>query len=425
MASWHQIFAVILGIISQTVGYSEDELRYDLFATYDKLSRPSKTTAVDFRVTIKHFEMDERSHSLMVDAWMLNEWEDPRLKWDPEDYGAIPKITVPHDMLWKPDIAVYNSANVGENLAYGNIQALLFAHGRIVFVPPAKLHFTCVMDLTRWPHDTHNCTCIIGSWMHDGHAIDLRLPDDKPELDLPVRFTEDGRNISRGSWNLVDSSIVREVKNYSCCDEPYITIHMSMLVTRNAPAYEWTVKGPAIGLSILTLVVFLLPPAAGEKVIFGILCLLLDMVYIAFASSTISLAPSHLPLIVEMICKQATLVIASIVISALSLRVARDPHTSGLPSFVKTPLLALSPCFCLESYKNLASRVHHHPYSPHPLKTDEYDVKENGNGHVYVPEVSTCPGFDWLLLSAFLDRVCLVIYVIIFVVNMYKFSAIL
>ncbi|XP_064089979.1 neuronal acetylcholine receptor subunit alpha-6-like [Macrobrachium nipponense] len=248
MTSWFQIFAVLLGIVSQTNGYnSEDKLRHDLFATYDKFSRPSQTTAVNIRISIKHFEMDERSHSLMVDAWMSNEWRDTRLSWNPNGYEAIPSITVPHDMLWEPDIAVYNSADVGGNLAYGNVLALLNSRGMIVFVAPAKLHFTCVMDLTGWPHDTPNCTCVIGSWMHDGHAINLRLPDDKPELSLPARFTEDGRNISRGSWKLVDSSIVRKVKNYTCCKEPYITIHMVDAGYADAPAYEWTVKGPAIG----------------------------------------------------------------------------------------------------------------------------------------------------------------------------------
>ncbi|XP_068218644.1 acetylcholine receptor subunit alpha-like 2 [Palaemon carinicauda] len=429
MGLWLRILITGMVMISQTGAYRghEEQLRNDLFRTYNQLILPAESTLVVISVRIMHFEMDERRHSLMVDTWFSIEWTDPRLKWNPEEFGGINKIHVPYEMLWIPDIAIYNSANGGEDMAFGTTQALLYYNGSIVFVPSVKLDFSCVMDLTLWPHDSHNCTCVIGSWVHDGIAIDLHLKADKPESNLPVRVTNGGRNLTRNSWDLVDSNITREVQNYLCCPEPYVMIHLSMLLTRDAPAYEWIIKGPAIGLSLLTMVLFLLPPAAGEKVLFGILCLILDMLFIAYASYTISLAPTHLPLIVELICKQATLVITSIVVGVVSLRMARDPHSLGLPSFIKTPVLRLSSLLCIESYKNLASRVHHYQYSPNVLKTDEYDMKENGNGHVYTADdvSSTFPSFDWLLLSAFMDRICLIIFAIIFVVNLYKFSAIL
>ncbi|KAK7024370.1 hypothetical protein SK128_021933 [Halocaridina rubra] len=416
-----------LMISGSAKGYmmGEETLRHHLFHSgYDKNTRPEDYTTVKFRMRIKHFEMHEDSSTMIVDSWMVNKWVDPRLSWLPEDYSGINKLTVPNTLLWKPDLDIFNSANFEKSLVFGNTLLTISADGSVLFVPPVKLHFTCPMDLTYWPHDTHNCTCIIGSWVHDGFDIDLQLMDDKPSVDLPQLLTGDGLNLTRVPWDLVDASIARDVKKYNCCEAPYVTIHMSLMVTRNAPAYAWIIKGPALGLSVLTLVIFMLPPAAGEKVIFGVLCLLLDMIFIAYTSFIITMAPSHVPLIVKVICKQVFLVVASIVVAAISLRFARDPHSTGLPPCIKKPLLVFSSCLCLHNYKNLVSRAHHQSYT-RTLKSDEFELRENGNGHVYTGEVSTSPGLDWLLLSAVLDRICLVAFIVFFIIDIYSFFSVI
>ncbi|XP_066943054.1 acetylcholine receptor subunit alpha-type acr-16-like isoform X1 [Macrobrachium rosenbergii] len=433
MLLFYQFVTSFCLLMAGTNGFNEYEqlLRHDLLAQYDKLSLPGASTAVEFRLTIKHFEMIEESHSLLVDAWMVNEWKDPRLSWNARSYGGIRKIMIPHNLVWKPDIDVYNSATPEKDMTYGDTLVIVYNVGKVLFVPPIKLQFTCVMDLTNWPHDKHNCTIILGSWVHDGYTIDLQVKDEKPEIDMPVRTTESGQNLTRGYWNLLDSKITRDYRFYNCCVEPYITIHMSMYVERNAPAYAWIVKGPALGMSLLTLVLFMLPPAAGEKMTFGVLCLLLHVVFIAYSSYIINITPSHLPLIIEMICKQAMLVIASLVFGALSLRLARDPHTSGLSSFVKAPLVFLSSFLCLQNYKNLVgftvwevSRVHHQTYS-RSLKSDEFELRENGNGHVYSGEISVSPGLDWLLLAAVIDRICLIVFIVISIINFVFYKSVL
>ncbi|XP_037778243.1 neuronal acetylcholine receptor subunit alpha-4-like isoform X1 [Penaeus monodon] len=423
---------LLLGSAAQAYDLQQvQRLHHDLFSNYNMHTVPSSQTIVKFRMNIKHFDMIEETQALMVDSWIVNEWVDPRLRWDPEDYGHVFKISVPHTMLWKPDLDVYNNANVGKPISYGNTLLIVFHDGRVLFVPPVRLHFTCVMDLTFWPHDTHNCTLTIGSWIHDGITIDPQLMHDKPELDINELQTADGKNLTRGMWNLLDANITRNVKVYDCCPEPYIDIKVSMLVARNAPAYDWTVKLPAVGLCILTLVVFLLPPAAGEKVIFGGLSLILDVMFIAYTNMEISNSPTHIPLIVEMVCEQLMLVVASIVVASLTLRMARDPYTKGLHNVIKRPLIVVSYALCLHNYKNIVgftrwevSRAHQ-PYA-RTFKSDELELGENGTTHLYGgPEVTTSPGLDWLLLSAVVDRVCLIVYVAIFTINMLSFSAVL
>lgn len=45
------------------------------------------------------------------------EWNDYKLKWNPEDYGGVDTLHVPSEHIWLPDIVLYNKW-VRENYAY-------------------------------------------------------------------------------------------------------------------------------------------------------------------------------------------------------------------------------------------------------------------------------------------------------------------
>ncbi|KAK7086859.1 hypothetical protein SK128_013717 [Halocaridina rubra] len=201
------------------------------------------------------------------------------------------------DALWKPDLSVYNAAMGDKTQLKSQLPMLVYSSGTVLHVPVYHMHFSCIMDLTYWPHDTHNCSLKIGSWIHSGNLMDLEVKDFEIKFEIPSNEVIKGQNLSRTEWNISKSNAVREVKYYACCEEPYIDVLVTLLITRNAPAFAWTVKVPAACLSILTIVIFLLPPGAGEKLVFGGLLLLLDLLYIDYTSNAINHAPSHTPLI--------------------------------------------------------------------------------------------------------------------------------
>lgn len=37
-------------------------------------------------------------------------WYDAYLKWDKEDYDNLEMINIPSDLVWKPDIVLYNKS---------------------------------------------------------------------------------------------------------------------------------------------------------------------------------------------------------------------------------------------------------------------------------------------------------------------------
>lgn len=38
----------------------------------------------------------------------LQEWNDYKLKWNPDDYGGVETLHVPSEHIWLPDIVLYN-----------------------------------------------------------------------------------------------------------------------------------------------------------------------------------------------------------------------------------------------------------------------------------------------------------------------------
>lgn len=36
------------------------------------------------------------------------EWRDYKLRWDPRDYENVTSIRIPSELIWRPDIVLYN-----------------------------------------------------------------------------------------------------------------------------------------------------------------------------------------------------------------------------------------------------------------------------------------------------------------------------
>ncbi len=41
-------------------------------------------------------------------VWLKQQWLDPKLAWSPEQYGGVSVLYVPYEMIWVPDIVLYN-----------------------------------------------------------------------------------------------------------------------------------------------------------------------------------------------------------------------------------------------------------------------------------------------------------------------------
>ena len=78
---------------------------------------------------------------------------------------------------------IFSSANpnVDTNF-FAQTLVLAFPDGKVMWVPPSHFKASCVMDLTYWPYDIHNCSVKFGSWVYSGVEVDFLLMDNKPKV---------------------------------------------------------------------------------------------------------------------------------------------------------------------------------------------------------------------------------------------------
>ncbi|XP_066942942.1 neuronal acetylcholine receptor subunit alpha-4-like [Macrobrachium rosenbergii] len=390
----------------------EEALRRTLMDGYDKYALPDGFTNISFTgLDIRAFTLDESNHMMDMEVWLKYTWDDPRLVWKPEDHLNISYLSMGPDTVWKPDLSIYNAHGAKDIAKHSKVLLLAYPNGKLLHVPWYNLRFTCVMDLTYWPQDVHNCTLIIGSWVHNGFIIDLVLDNYKvtvPGEDENSDFT----NATYSEFTIIDWSVEKLFKYYECCAEPYPSIWTSFIVTRNAPAYTWTVKLPVVCMCLLTLVLFMLHPTSGEKVTFGGICLVLNFLLLYYITNKIGSFAFNTPLIVQLLGVQLVLVMACLFLSAFVVRMAKGPHVYGLPGIFRKSVASLARALFLGNFVD-------------PKLSKSEDL-EGGTGkvspHTKSENSSLC---EWVMLSAVVDRLSLIVYLAICIVVLVRFNSVL
>ncbi|XP_048353878.1 uncharacterized protein LOC125433416 [Sphaerodactylus townsendi] len=97
----------------ETRAHAEERLLKKLFSGYNKWSRPvaniSDVVIVRFGLSIAQLiDVDEKNQMMTTNVWVKQEWHDYKLRWDPEEYENVTSIRIPSELIWRPDIVLYN-----------------------------------------------------------------------------------------------------------------------------------------------------------------------------------------------------------------------------------------------------------------------------------------------------------------------------
>ncbi|PNJ05727.1 CHRNA4 isoform 12, partial [Pongo abelii] len=101
----------------ETRAHAEERLLKKLFSGYNKWSRPvaniSDVVLVRFGLSIAQLiDVDEKNQMMTTNVWVKQEWHDYKLRWDPADYENVTSIRIPSELIWRPDIVLYNCRRV-------------------------------------------------------------------------------------------------------------------------------------------------------------------------------------------------------------------------------------------------------------------------------------------------------------------------
>lgn len=207
----------------------EAKLLRSLLHNYDPNVRPlvnsSSAITVKFGGTLLSFDMDEEKNTLDAVVWLNFEWTNEFFKWDPASYGHLEDIRIPADLMWVPDIMLYNDAFGGFNkyLNVGNRPTLTVVNnkGDVTWIPPNRASVSCRFDDAV---KNYLCSLKFGSWVHSGLGIDLQL-NSNDGLDLSSL-------VVNKNWDLVSSEGKLNSVKYDCCPETYLDITFKLVIKK-------------------------------------------------------------------------------------------------------------------------------------------------------------------------------------------------
>nr|XP_032825868.1 neuronal acetylcholine receptor subunit alpha-2-like isoform X4 [Petromyzon marinus] len=286
--------------------HAEERLLQALLTGYSRWSRPVRNSThvvyVRFGLSVAQLiDVDEKNQMMTTNVWLKQEWHDYKLQWDPADYENVTSIRIPAQLIWVPDIVLYNNAD-GDFAVTHVTKAQLRHTGDVRWTPPSIYKSSCNIDVTFFPFDQQNCKMKFGSWTYDKAKIDLVYPD----------------------------------------------ITYSFIIRRLPLFYTINLIVPCLLISCLTVLVFYLPSDCGEKITLCISVLLSLTVFLLLITEIIPSTSLVIPLIGEYLLFTMIFVTLSIVITVFVLNVHhRSPATHKMPRWVVTLFLDVIPRWLL------------------------------------------------------------------------------
>uniref|UniRef100_A0A914Y959 Uncharacterized protein n=1 Tax=Panagrolaimus superbus TaxID=310955 RepID=A0A914Y959_9BILA len=277
---------LLLFIITSNVVTGNQEgnrLFEDLMNNYRKLVRPVEKSEDALRIQVKFkllqiIDVQTKHQVLKTNGWLIQKWNDYRLKWNPKSYGNITMIHIPGELLFLPDICLYNNAH-GSPTVHIITKADVYFNGDIIWEPPAVFESVCRIQIDWFPYDIQNCDLKFGSWTYGGYEIDMvhldsDLIEEINENNNTKWKVKDGIDISEYQeaveWDLLGVVATRHKKRYPCCDYPVIDITYTINIRRKKLFYTVNLMIPCMGIAALTSFVFYLPCESHQKVTLGI-----------------------------------------------------------------------------------------------------------------------------------------------------------
>ncbi|XP_034540713.1 neuronal acetylcholine receptor subunit beta-2-like [Notolabrus celidotus] len=338
------IAVLLLSLLAQTSSWAENAeerlVNYLLGPErYNKLIRPAvnKTQQVTISIQVSLSQLisvNEREQIMTTNVWLCQEWNDYRLRWDPDKYGGIKKLRIPSKHIWLPDIVLYNNADgVYEVSFYCN--AVVSNTGDIFWLPPAIYKSACAIEVQYFPFDEQNCTLKFRSWTYDHTEVDLVLTSDFASRD---DFTPSGE------WDIVS---LPARKNEDPSDITYLDITYDFVIQRKPLFYTLNMIIPCVLITSLAILVFYLPSDCRERMTLCVSVLLALTVFLLLISKIVPPTSFAVPLIGKYLMFTMVLVTFSIVTAVCVLNVYhRSPSTHHMPNWVKQLFLVRLPA-CL------------------------------------------------------------------------------
>lgn len=287
----------------------------DRYAQYGRIGRPvintSEIITVKFGLSlIQILKVDEKNQVLETNVWETFTWKDMLLTWNPNEHEGITKVRVPSDQVWIPDLKLYNFADPRLKEQRETLVVVEY-DGAVMWMPQAILRSNCPFSTTYFPFDAQMCRLKFGSWTYDGTQLDLEFFQDAQMMSL-------ANYLSATEWDIVDNFANKTEFFYDCCpNQPYPDLTFYIKIKRKVAFYTFILILPCALLSLLTLVIFWVPPESPAKLVLGMNVFVAFFVLLLLLAESTPKAAESVPLIGTYFCLSMIMITLSTILAVI------------------------------------------------------------------------------------------------------------
>nr|VZH96102.1 unnamed protein product [Spirometra erinaceieuropaei] len=289
-----------------------------LLKKYDEIGhigRPvrntSKRVSVAFGLSLfQLMDLDEKNQRLTLNVWNKITWRDEVLTWNPKDFMGLTTIRLPVNLIWTPDIVLYNYADLRLREQRDVLVAVDYT-GMAFWSPPAIYKSTCRIEMKYFPFDYQVCYLRFASWTQDSQKLDLTFHDNRSEVTL-----EEYKKSNE--WSIVARPAIRRLFKQTCCPNQWPSLIFFLVLKRNSSFYAYLLVLPCLLLACLNLVVFWLPPQVPARMIHGMNIFVGFCILLKFLTNATPSASNTIPYLGYYCCLNMVLIAISTFISLVA-----------------------------------------------------------------------------------------------------------
>ncbi|XP_059019309.1 5-hydroxytryptamine receptor 3E-like isoform X2 [Mustela lutreola] len=193
-------------------------------------------------------------------------WDNPFIRWNPEECEGITKISVTTKNLWLPDIFIVEFMDVDKTPK--GLTAYVSNEGRIRYKKPMKVASICNLDIFYFPFDQQNCTLTFSSFLYTVENMLLGMEKEVWE----IADTSQDIIQTHGEWELL--GINKSTPKMSLGTSLYDQIMFYVAIRHRPRLYIINFLLPSGFLIAIDAISFYLPAESGNRAPFKITLLL-------------------------------------------------------------------------------------------------------------------------------------------------------
>lgn len=128
--------------------------------------------------------LQQNKQMLTSSVSMRYYWRDTAYAWNPQKHNGTYQISLPKELVWIPDIVLYNNIDRQVKDMTKNLLLTVRYTGDIVYRFPAVYRSTCPLKVSKYPFDEQTCEMVFGSWLHDNNTLDIDVTIRVPAIDV-------------------------------------------------------------------------------------------------------------------------------------------------------------------------------------------------------------------------------------------------